>query len=482
MARSALGQALMVQQPIPLTSQVGRTHVSIAPVACASRAAVTPLSPIRGGDNHVHRRWLPQVGVMAMCGFSLVRQRCWKRVCGQVHAVESICRGPANRQVHVHRCCSTADVVRGIPPQRPTKRVQSATVGFKQFLLVTERTQPLWYSISDLYLTSLGAFCVYLCSVEPEVALKYRLSSVEDIVNVNFFIRYLLLFWANDFRMSWLTGTEALLDLASCLPVLVIPARSVNLAVGKSMELLQIFRFLRLLRQSIPSAMSSKEEQVKERAPLQILSVVSALAGTIALSATLLYQYENALETPMRSFEDTVLYMVNVFAGRDPPFFAQTQEGKQVTVAATVAGTIFLPFLIAESVEVFGGTEAMRSMMQPWRRRGSKDAREPNAYPESNASPGYWAAALQRLDALEVAGLLKPSEAQELRKRCLAEDRGLQILDLCYGTPTSEKVPDGVLQPDTVKELLMQQGSTPVRGPTLYAQRLREWLADENDK
>ena len=45
--------------------------------------------------------------------------------------------------------------------------------------------------------------------------------------------------------------------------------------------------------------------------------------------------------------------MVNIFAGRDPPWYPLNPQAKIASVVATTSGIIFIPFLVARSVELF---------------------------------------------------------------------------------------------------------------------------------
>lgn len=318
--------------------------------------------------------------------------------------------------------------------------VDAATKDFKRFLLLTEAEQPWWYMLSDLYLTVVGAFCFYMSVVEPALAEKYSLSQVEDFINVNFFIKFVLLFWSNDFESSWLTSGKVSLDLVSCLPMLKIPARMFGgLPLEKTLDLLQLARFLRLLRDTLPSSEGSSG--IRGKSPLQIVTVLFAILGTITVSATLLFLYENPLERGpsalrgMSSFDDAVLYMVDIFAGRDVPFYAQTPGGKQVTAAATLVSILYVPFLISESVGVFlgPGAGAMAVNSLPGSLPPKPGAPEPPL-----RSVAYWAAVLQRLDTLAERGLISSADAQKLRKLCLSQQPQLNTLDLVYGTPCNE--------------------------------------------
>jgi len=335
---------------------------------------------------------------------------------------------------------------------------------FKNFLQEKEDMQPLWYRLSDIYLTFLGAFLFYLEVCEPQVSQEYRLDRVEDIVNVNFLVRFVLLFWANDFKPSWfLTGT-AILDLLSCLPVLGIPARFLGGAgMEKTIEIFELSRFLRLLRLSLPE---NTKGMGRARDALQLLVVLLSLGGTIVLSATLLFYYENPRwavlgEVPPHPYEDCVLYMLNIFTNKDTPFFAATRSGKQVTAGATLVGAIFLPFLISGGVQVFmnPGDFGMGGLGAPITIAPEVEQGIGRAGTRSDASgtPEQWAAVLKRLDRMELASLLLPHEAQELRRRCMAKEEWLLTLDLAYGPSFSK-------------------GNDASAGQT-YVLRLREWLS-----
>jgi len=347
-----------------------------------------------------------------------------------------------------------SDLVSNLPFE---DRLEAST--FKEFLRSKEAEQPLWYRLSDLYLTFLGSFLFYLEVCEPQVAEAYNLEAVEDVVNVNFLVRFLLLFWANDFQPSWLWTGKAILDLVSCLPFLGIPARFMGGAgMEKALDILELARFLRLLRLSLPSKTKGLGSA---RDSLQIVTVLLALGGTIVLSACLLFFYENPRQSvianiPTHSFEDCVLYMLNIFTNKDTTFLAETRSGKQVTVAATAVGAIFLPFLISGGVQVFMGSGDFLRVDPP---APGAEGRTParGAAGAEPGSPVQWAAVVERLDGLEEAGLLKGEEALELRRRCMAKEEWALTLDLCYGQAYTE-------------------GVSAAAGE-IYAARLREWLS-----
>lgn len=348
---------------------------------------------------------------------------------------------------------------------------------FKKFLREKEAEQPLWYRLSDIYLTCLGAFLFYLEVCEPQVTERYELDKVEDVVNVNFLVRFVLLFWANDFKFSWLWSGAPLLDLLSCLPAVGIPVRFLGGAgMEKAIDIFELARFLRLLRLSLPS---NTEGLGRVRDSLQTGTVLLALGGTIVLSATLLFLYENPRlavlqDNPEHSFEDCVIYMLNIFTNKETNFLAATRSGKQVTAAAIVVGAIFLPFLISGGVQVFMGSgdflpdqEEMKGQAkEPSAPQAEPSA--PQAEPKQAAAaasvprptvgyPEQWALVLVHLDIMELRSIILPHEAQELRKRCMAKEEWLLTLDLAYGPAF--------------------KGGTDAQAGEMYALRLREWLS-----
>jgi len=154
--------------------------------------------------------------------------------------------------------------------------------------------------------------------------------------------------------------------------------------------------------------------------------------------------------TIVRSFEDALVYMVCIFAGRDPPWYPDKPQAKLTSAIATCCGVIFIPFLISRSLEVF-----MPSMM-----KDNKKAMLAQATVQSIAEDDgltTWVAVIRRIDALDSGGLLTLGEANEIRRLCLARDDKVKMLDLCYGS-------DGpAARVDTVSL-------------RLYAVRLRELL------
>jgi len=309
---------------------------------------------------------------------------------------------------------------------------------YRQFLIVSENTRPFWYRSLDSVSTAVASMCFVTSVVDPPVAKAYNLERLEDVLNVSFLIKFLLLFWTNDWNVDWLFTGKGAFDLASCLPVLTVLERANGqIMLERTTDILQIFRFLRLLREALPS------DETMDRRPVpvsqQIIAVLLSLLGTVVISATVIYQYESPNDQLKmeRSFEDSLLYMVNIFAGRDPPWYPQTSQAKIASFVATSLGILFIPFLISRSVELFMNAEG-RSMMQPKSQAAggaalvsSAELSPGGSAPDQDLVP--WASLLQRLDALENAGFTDAQSAVYLRSCCLARDPRLRMLDLCYG-------------------------------------------------
>jgi len=302
---------------------------------------------------------------------------------------------------------------------------------FRRFLIESEELGPSWYKLTDTFLTALGTICFVTSVVQPGTASSYHLTEVEDVINVSFFVKFVLLFWINDFDVPWLFSGKGALDLASCLPVLDIPARLWGgPTLARTTDLLQIGRFLRLLREALPSDMDAVRAGTARKVPLgqQIFAVVLSLFGTVVVSATVLFSYENPLDQEMteRSFEDALVYMVNIFAGRDPPWYPSNSKAKLASVAATICGLIFIPFLISRTVEI---------LMAPFTSTQAQPIDTGDVDVEWIFAD--WVTVLQRLDMLDEAGLISPGEAKKLRKLCFGKSDSIKMLDLCYGKACS---------------------------------------------
>ena len=319
---------------------------------------------------------------------------------------------------------------------------------FKGYLIFSEETGPLPYRVTESFFVALGTLCFVTRVVSPNLASTLFLQQVEDIVNVSFFVKFLLLFWVNEFNISWLFTGKGVLDLASSLPVLCLPARLIGgPALEKTTDLLQIGRFFRLLRIALPSYGNSPDGMVSRTVTVsqQIIAVLLSLLGTVVVSATVLYAFENPdtdLEVAERTFEDALIYMVNIFTGRDPPWYPLNPQAKIASVVASLSAIIFIPFLVGRSMEVFMKTED-----------------QPNASAASTVLPpkpgdvSSWAEVLKLLDVVEQQGVLGREEMRQLRLLCLESDHRLLILHTAYSKRAKEK---GDL--------------------TLYAERLRELL------
>lgn len=357
-------------------------------------------------------------------------------------------------------------------PASLPRAVQKAKLSYKEFLLLTEEERPFWYRLSDTILAAQGALCFVTSVVTPGISSSYHLDTLEDFINVSFFVKFVLLFWSNDFSTAWLGSGKALLDLASCLPVLSIPVRLMkDPGLQALASLTQIARFLRLLREALPARDANGNTTQALPVEQQIAAVLLSLLGTVSISATVLFLYESTGDpaASVRSFEDAILYMVSVFAGRDPPWSPERPLGKLVSAAATCLTIVFIPFLVSRFVELFmgkGGVQ-MASGLLTGDTSGpvapSTVSIEPlGAGARSGLQPDdetlYWAAVVQRIDALEQGSLVTASEAKALRKRCLQKDEAVKIYDVCYGMAESSHTGPGSME--------------------VYANRLREVLKD----
>jgi hypothetical protein len=312
---------------------------------------------------------------------------------------------------------------------------------YREYLTVTENTRPFWYRSLDSVSTAVASMCFVTSVVDPPVAQAYNLERLEDFLNVSFLIKFLLLFWTNDWNPDYLFTGKGAFDLASCLPALTIVARVAgDIELERTTDILQIFRFLRLLREALPS------EAPLDRRPVpvsqQIIAVLLSLLGTVVISATVLYQYETPTDQLKmeRSFEDSLLYMVNIFAGRDPPWYPQTSQAKIASFLATGLGIIFIPFLISRSVELFMTTEGKAMTQAPPNTAGGAGGGAMVGSAQLGSGGGVagqdllaWVSLLQRLDVLEKGGFIEPQSAAYLRSCCLARDVRLRMLDVCYG-------------------------------------------------
>ncbi|CAK9016350.1 unnamed protein product, partial [Durusdinium trenchii] len=170
----------------------------------------------------------------------------------------------------------------------------------------------------------------------------------------------------------------------------------------------------------------------------QIIAVLLSLLGTTVVSATVLYSFENhynGVEDPERSFEDALIYMVNIFAGRDPPWYPGNPQAKIASVIATTSGIIFIPFLVARSVELFMSSDdvnvAAVDRFLPGQSSGVP-VQKGQGGPGTETGLDMWVSVLEQLDYLEEQNYLQADEMKRLRQMCLSKDAGLGILHQRY--------------------------------------------------
>lgn len=291
----------------------------------------------------------------------------------------------------------------------------------KELLLAGEQ-QPFWFRVVDTVLTLSASACFVLSTIEPGRFEVELLRGTEDIINVFFSVGFVCLFWAHEFRLGWLVTPSALLDLASCLPVASILLRTAGDDTAAYAQLLQAFRFLRLLRETRLITKSDRKD-IPAGAGIFVLSV--GFLGLIAVCATVLYIYERDTNESVEGILDALLYMGSIFTARPPPFGAVTSLGKVVTILAFLMALIGIPFLVAEvtafTMQMTSGTKSV----------GPKfDASADLASAEG--SIGFWGQCLLTLDHLEITGGLGTEEAAELRRRCYAEQRAVAMVMAAY--------------------------------------------------
>ena len=156
--------------------------------------------------------------------------------------------------------------------------------------------------------------------------------------------------------------------------------------------------------------------------------------------------------------------MVNIFAGRDPPWYPLNPQAKIASVVATTSGIIFIPFLVARSVELFMKSDgdvngSAANTVMAARGSGRLHAEGLHLQPVCKSAgilqglnASSWAEVLECLDLVEQGGYLQPEEmrqsrgeegagnrvslplpcARQLRRLCLERDDRLGILHTCY--------------------------------------------------
>lgn len=141
------------------------------------------------------------------------------------------------------------------------------------------------------------------------------------------------------------------------------------------------------------------------------------------ISATVLYSFEHDpslnLAKTERTFEDALIYMVNIFAGRDPPWYPGNPQAKIASVIATTSGIIFIPFLVGRSAELFMGGAAAGAVG-----RFGTGVRQAPSPAETGQGAGcgaldLWVAVLAELDDLETKNLLPAEDLRRLRRLVL---------------------------------------------------------------
>lgn len=353
-------------------------------------------------------------------------------------------RRPHSRAL-VLACCAAPK--KGAQAESPQANVhhllqsgQAAMADWKALLLSAGEKQPLWYRTADTVLTVVAATCFVIATAMPDFSLLGRgspeasqavihaLRSIEDVINVIFLVGYLLMFWANDFRIEWFFKTSSILDLVSCLPVLSIGIRSPGSDIAAYVQFLQLPRFLRLLRET--RLLTKSNPEVPPGADTAALTL--AFFGSIAVSATVLFLYERDVNDNVDTIVDTLVYMTTVFTGRPPPFAVASDRGKVVAAVSCVLALVAIPFFVSEITAV-----AMSSMSRGQSSEGGLNllqAWQPQSQPRMMESSEFWAKGLRAIDRLCSMGKLSPGLAKELRLRCYEESPGVAMVIRAYDT------------------------------------------------
>jgi len=334
----------------------------------------------------------------------------------------------------------------------------------KQFVLASEK-QPLWFRTVDTLLTLTASACFVLSTLTDSRLTVIVLQSIEDVINVIFVVGFLLLCWARGFNLNWLFQASALLDLASCLPVVSIFLRSSEEDLAAYAQMLQVFRFLRLLRETRLVTKTDRRD-VPVGTEIFVLSV--GFFGLIAVASTVLYIYERDSNVYVSSLIDAFFYMSNVFTSRPPPFSPTTALGKGITIVCFVLALVGIPFFLTEvtalAMKITDEEQTQREAVVGKLTRRNKAAdlpeklserfglgmrsggsRRQSAVEETRQEglpegAAFWAISLQTLDQLESKGQLSTEEAAALRLACYSEGRALEMVMMAYSTSSEDKL------------------------------------------
>lgn len=318
-------------------------------------------------------------------------------------------------------------------------------------LLLAGEKQPLWFRTMDLVLTLSASACFVLSTVQEGNPEALILRGLEDVINVVFVIGYLLLFWANDFRTSWLFQFSSVLDLASCLPVISIALRSTGDDVAAYAQLLQVFRFLRLLRET---RIITQSDRTDIPVGTELFTLGFGFLGLITVSATVLYIYEEDTNEKVDSILDTLFYMTNIFTARPAPFPPETPLGKIVTMIAFALALFGIPFFVTEvtavTMEVVDNMDPIKDENKPKKQRGLIKGRPGQRRRASGSvdddNLGVWMNCLAIIDRLEQEERLTAEDAVNLRQLCYVERWAVPMVVASYRTASDDVLVQRLLE------------------------------------
>jgi voltage-gated potassium channel len=228
-------------------------------------------------------------------------------------------------------------------------RTRRATV---RFYLIDHRTttgKAIDVGLLLLNLVFIGIFVAQTYPVSDGV--RGGLWGAEVSIAVVFLVEYLLRVYGARNRLAEVTNPYTVVDLLAIAPtfaVLVVPGSSGSVA---GLTVLQLFRVVRVLRFF---RFTRDEEFFFGTVSVETLRVMKLLMTVVAIffvSAGLFYGFEHGINEDVETFGDafyfTVVTLTTVGFGDITP---TTEAGRWVTIAAILAGIIFIPWQASKIV------------------------------------------------------------------------------------------------------------------------------------
>uniref|UniRef100_A0A6U9QFI1 Potassium channel domain-containing protein n=1 Tax=Zooxanthella nutricula TaxID=1333877 RepID=A0A6U9QFI1_9DINO len=227
--------------------------------------------------------------------------------------------------------------------------------------------------IAEIALVIATSFLSATSTLALPAAIAQAVDVGLDVVQVLWIVNFLVRWYSQDMRATWLLQSEALFDIVSFMPLLLAPyvdgiEHDVGFAILRVGRLLRVQRFLRDRCFFARLVGAESPESIKPFS-MQLVRTVSSIATLVFVASEMMYQAEHGVNPQFTdlftAFYFGLVTVTTVGFGDMAPI---TPEGRAVVCIAILAGGAVIPFELTRLAEAFvderGADEARKGSLQ----------------------------------------------------------------------------------------------------------------------